>query len=295
MSLISDLITEVVDSSSDLSQVLRKAKVLASELRSEELRAWSEAELNGYKDQEGLPDYRVSGGTNFGNFVGSWGRRATIPIPLLNLPKLLRQTKSKLELQEGAAALQKMMSSETDYQEQWNPDAVAAVANDVLSDMTMISAWMAIPKARIAAVLDAIRNRLLSFLLELKEKHPGVDAADADLKSISKEDVRVSVVNNIYGGQNVLASGETVHQQVQQGLKPGDLESLLSLLRDASLPEELVSELPEAIEKDEPNRKGGIGPRVSGWLATVAEKMVSNAPVAFATQALLQYYGLAGP
>lgn len=295
MSLVNDLITEVVDSSSDLSQVLRKARVLASELRSEELRVWAEAESSGYKDKDALPDYRVSTASNFGNFVASLGRHASgLNIPLSLLPENWREPLSKLELRSGVAALQEMFRSEKGYMEGWNADIVAAVSRDIYEGMNMISAWKAIPRTKVAAVLDAVRNRLLNFLLDLKEQHPEVEAAGVNLQSIPEEDVRVNVVNNIYGGHNVLASGGTVHQQVQQGVEPGDLASLLSALREASLPEELISELSVAIKEDEPVRKGGIGPRVSRWLAKVGEKVVTNTAAAFATQALIQYYGLPG-
>jgi len=295
VSLVGDLLAEVVDSSADLSQVLRKARVLASELRSEELGAWSEAELSGYKEDEVLPNYRAFRSGSFGNFVGSFGTRASnLPIPMSSLPEKWRESTSKLELRSGVAALQEMLGAEEDYKQVWSGDAVAAVSGDIYSGMNMTSAWNVIPKATIAGALDAVRNRLLSFLLDLKEQHPEVDTAGTNLQSIPKDDVRVSVVNNIYGGHNVVASGGTIHQKVQQDVKPGDLKSLLALLRKASLPEELVSELPAAIEEDEPDRKGGIGPRVSGWLARVGENVLTNVPVAIATQAVLQYYGQTG-
>ena len=99
MSLVNDLIEEVVDSSPNPSQVLRKAMVLASVLRSGELEAWAEAELNGYGGKDALPDYRVSIGSNLGDFVGTlgWSGKA-LPIPLSRLPERWRESKSKLEL-----------------------------------------------------------------------------------------------------------------------------------------------------------------------------------------------------
>ncbi len=294
MSLVNDLITEVVDASSDLSQVLRKAKVLASELKSKELRAWAEAELNGYEDKDALPKYRVSAGSNFGNFVGYGMRANALPIRLSSLPESWRESLSKLELRSGIAALQEMFRSEKDYQEHWDADRIAAVSEKLYSDMNMIRAWKVITKSEIVAVLDAVRNRLLNFLLDLKEQYPEVEAADMNLHSIPKDDVRVNVVNNIFGGQNVLASGGTVRQQVHQGVKPGDLVSLLAALREASLPEELISELPVAIDKDKLVPKGGIGPSVTRWLAKVGEKVATNTAVEFATKALLRYYGPAG-
>jgi len=178
ISLVNDLITEVVDSSSDLSQVLRKARVLASELRSDELRVWVEAELNGYTSTDPLPDYRVSVASNFGNFVGYAGSQGKgLPIPPSTLPEQWRGSVSRLELHQGLAALQEMFNSEEGYKEQWSADNIAAVAQDIYHDMTMLSAWKTIPKARIAGVIDTVRSRLLGFLLDLREQHPEVEIA----------------------------------------------------------------------------------------------------------------------
>ena len=296
MSLVNDIITEVVDYTSDLSQVLRKATVLASELGSEDLRAWVEAELNGYEDQDALPAYRVSTGSNHGNFAGLAGRSGKgLPIPLSLLPESWRERMWKLKLRQGVAALLEMLRSETEYVEEWPADLVASVSDDIYQDMTMISARKDVPRARIAAVLDAVRNRLLNFLLELKAQHPEeVETGGAKLQSIPTDDVQVYVVNNIYGGANVVAIGETVQQLVQQGVKPGNLESLLSALREASLPDELVNELPEAIDEDESVRGGGVGPKVSRWLAKVGEKVATSTVAAVAAQAIFKYYEITG-
>ena len=201
---------------------------------------------------------------------------------------------SKLEFREGVAALQEMFRSEGDYREAWSADVIAATSRDIYSGWNMVSAWKDIPKARVAAALDAVRNHLLNFLLDLKEQHPEVEDSAANLGSISKDDVSVIVTNNIYGGHNVLASGATVHQQVLQEVMPGDLESLLSALQGAFLPEDLVDKLTDAIAEDEPTRKGGIGAKVGEWLTTLGEKAATSTVATFAAQALLRYYGMAG-
>ena len=294
MSLVNELIAKVVDSSTDLSEVLRKARVLASELRSEELGRWAEGELNGYNDEDVLPDYRVSIGSNFGNFVGYRTQGNGLPIALSNLPEDWRERMSKLKLSSGVASLQEMFRSEKNYQEEWPADAVALVSKDIYEEMNMVMAWKAIPKARIADVLDAVRNRLLSFLLELKVQHPEVETTEVNLQTIPKEDVRLNIVNNIFGGHNVFASGETVNQKVEQGVKLGDLVSLLSAFREEQVPEGLLDELSAAISDDKPVGKSGIGPKVSLWMAKAGEKVATNTFAAFAAQALAQYYGIAG-
>jgi AbiTii-like protein len=42
-----------------LSSTLRKARVLASQLNSDELANWASRELDGYQSVDELPDYRV--------------------------------------------------------------------------------------------------------------------------------------------------------------------------------------------------------------------------------------------
>ena len=140
MSLVSDLIVEVVDSSSDIGQVLRKAKVLASKLKSPELRTWVDSELNGYDDADSLPDYRISVGMNFGHFEGGFGsaiRNASLPISAL--PEEFRDGMSKLRLTASVSSLQEMYSSESTYQESWSADLIALVSSK--SPANSIKAW----------------------------------------------------------------------------------------------------------------------------------------------------------
>ena len=175
--LVSDLINEAVDASSDLSQVLRKAKVLASELRSEELGIWVDAELGGYPADAALPDYRIFGATNLGSFIGPTWQGPHMPIPMAALPKAWHEPLSMVQLRSGVRELQEMLSAESEYVEQWPADAIAAVAHEIYESASMYKAWKALPKAKLALVLDSVRNRLLNFLLDLKEQHPEVERA----------------------------------------------------------------------------------------------------------------------
>ena len=65
----SDLLNQEVA----LSTILRKAKVLASQLRSEELSNWVSQELDGYNSSANLPDYRIMSTGCFGAWTnGYW-------------------------------------------------------------------------------------------------------------------------------------------------------------------------------------------------------------------------------
>ncbi|MCH8847689.1 MAG: hypothetical protein IIC32_01785 [Chloroflexi bacterium] len=293
VTLIGSLIDETVDSSSDLAQILRKASILASELRSPELAAWAKAELDGYGREDALPDYREFSATNLGSFIGPTMKATSLPIALSSVPSEWHEYLRRVELRSGVSELQDMYRATEQYVEQWPADAIAAVATSVYEGMNMYRAWKALPKAKLALVLDSVRNRLLRFLLELKERFPKVEDSQDALRSLPTDEVRLQVINNIYGDRNVVATGETVTQSVQERVEPGDLDSLMEALSDARVPDELLRELREAIDEDsEAPVDGGVGPKVASWLSRLAGRVATNSATTIATQAIWHVYGV---
>lgn len=70
MSLLEEIRADVVNASMPLPSVLRKAKILAYKLRSDDLKRWVEQELGGYDcDSEQLPIYRRNETFSLGDFV----------------------------------------------------------------------------------------------------------------------------------------------------------------------------------------------------------------------------------
>jgi hypothetical protein len=61
MNILEQIQTDLLNQDVPLSTILRKAKVLASQLHSEKLADWVSQELDGYKSDKDLPDYRVLG------------------------------------------------------------------------------------------------------------------------------------------------------------------------------------------------------------------------------------------
>ncbi len=58
MKLVEVILQETTNSSIPLSDILRKSKILANIFKNHELETWIDCELNGYKDDLLLPDYR---------------------------------------------------------------------------------------------------------------------------------------------------------------------------------------------------------------------------------------------
>lgn len=60
MTLLREIQAAATEADVPLPTVLRKCKVLASRLRHEPLKEWTDRELNGYPSLNALPDYRQS-------------------------------------------------------------------------------------------------------------------------------------------------------------------------------------------------------------------------------------------
>lgn len=59
MGVIQDLIDKTIDNSEPVANLLRRAKILAYKLKSDDLASWVEKELNGYKNKDEVPEYRI--------------------------------------------------------------------------------------------------------------------------------------------------------------------------------------------------------------------------------------------
>lgn len=115
MSIIQELQDDIVDSKTNLSSILRRAKVLAYDLKNEEFKKWVDNELNGYSNEKEIPDYRKTLAYNFGDFIDSFGRQVkNAPIPTLNLPEPIKKFADDLIFYNGVRALESLIEDNSD-------------------------------------------------------------------------------------------------------------------------------------------------------------------------------------
>ena len=81
MGLIRDLQNDLLDPSIKLPNALRKAQVLAYRLGSDDLRTWTDGELNGYPTMD-VPVYRRLHARPYGTFMNSVWKSSESAVPL---------------------------------------------------------------------------------------------------------------------------------------------------------------------------------------------------------------------
>lgn len=242
MSLLREIQDAAIDSKADLASLLRKCKVLAARLGSEEFKSWVDSELSGYKNVEDLPEYRILHVTSKGHFSGAFGSGMNnADIPMFCLPEKFREIMSRSNMMEPVASIEALVSKSDGgtVQEPWNPDFVAMVSQKIYQGMNCMQAWKVIPITALIAALDEIRNRILNFVLEIEAQDP--DAGEAALNSSPVPPEKVNQIFNTYisgSVQNVATGSHSFEQHATNNDTNAELFSqLLEALQSVNQPE----------------------------------------------------------
>lgn len=181
------------------------------------------------------------------------------------------------ELAEGPVMLDSVGALQAhgaeDDTREWPPDLVmlAQEATALKGGLFLIKAYQPIPGSVYPDILEQVRNRLFDFLLNLQSNNPASGGSNAP------EAVGRLVSYHIYGGQNVIATGEQVNQQVSI-VRKDDAASLLDYLRDQGVGEDDLRNLNEAIASEpEAPPDGTFGQKVGAWLGGMMDKAATGA------------------
>ena len=299
MKQLDEIVELAASDEARLVTILRKCLVVAARLKNDSLRDWATAELNGYPDHLELPDYRITGITAKGFFVGPFGAQINDqPLPSGVLKEEHRWWATTAYLKESVSAYEAMVGGDKNgcAAMHWPADLVVHYQSKFFQGYALNRAWQEIPIGAIVAVVDTVRTRLLQFSLELQ----GEVGAD-EVAVPSPEVVERSVQTIIYGGTNVVGSVAGNVQLIgQQLVIQGDLASLQAALKEIGVKGDGIDELSRAIEADrEEGAEKGFGTRVAGWLqraGTYVGKEGAKAGLEVAQkaamQAVLSYFGL---
>ncbi len=301
MTLLRKIQDAAVDSRSNIGDVLRQCAVLAARLGNEGFKKWVDEELNGYPLDAEPPTYRVLKGLHStGYFAGPAGEQiSNVPLPLSIVPEPLRKRVSEIWFREGVGGLAALVEGgEHDLESPWPADLIAHVATRFIPRRHLMAANMSVPRNAIVGVVDAIRNRVLKFVLEIEVQFPNAGEAEAGTARIAQE--RVSQVFNttIMGGTNIAVGSKGVTQIGQ--IQAGDLQGLKVYLATFGVEQQDLDELAIALKEDEPPKEGqGFGKRVSRWMGGMITKAASGtwrvgmaAAGELLATAIKWYYGL---
>jgi hypothetical protein len=282
LSLLTEIQIAATEADESVAVLLRKCKILAAKLDHPGFAEWVEWELNGYPSDQPdlLPPYRKLRNLAVkGSFAGPAGSGMNnVPIPPACVDDAgNREALYSHNFVQGAAELENVLarSGDTDtLQSPWPGDALIAYGSRVYEFMTCISAWRVIPISAIAGTLDSVRNRVLSFALEIERENPDAGEAPVGSAPVSRDAVDRAYTINVLGGSNVIATEVgTVIQALDF-----DWQGLRAELAGYGLPDADLETLRLALAADRQSiQHGQIGPVTEGWIGKVTAKIETGA------------------
>ena len=176
-----------------------------------------------------------------GNFIGAfYSQIKNLDIPassiMVSLGDNWKRWTQTTGIGHGVGEIESLlMSGERTLQRPWPADVAHKL--QVAEGYVCMQAWEEVSSASLAQVLEACRNRLLIFILELSDKYPALVETTKAITQSQAREVKDLFMTNVYGGihgSNVAmdkAKIETATVNNSEAINLQDLAELLQTLR----------------------------------------------------------------
>jgi hypothetical protein len=280
MSLLREIQDAAVDGSSDLETLLRKCRVLATRLKHDQLKSWVGWELDGYPQDVELPEYRKFHCQCFGHFTGYGGSQVrNAPIPETCIPKEIRRGLTHAEMRQGIGPLKQLVDTAESgtLMLKWPAETSHLFGGNIFEYYALAQGWMTLASSAIVGILSTVRNRILSFALEIEASYPDAGEAAPGETPVPKEIV-TQIFNQTFNAPVAnVASGHAIEQTGTINIQQGDFRTLATFLHEKGVSKEDIQDLEVAIKSDPQPTGKAFGKKVAGWMGKMVAKSAEGA------------------
>jgi hypothetical protein len=291
-SLLEQIRDEAVESARPIDDLLRKCLVLAYQLNHAELRDWARQELDGYEGDD-VPEYRRAVGIIHGDFYDGYRQIRNAQIPGEAIPHQVREMVTNPRFVQPIGVIADLVAGSKSVLRITVPPEIA-MAIRLFEGMECSGAWVEIPLSRAQGVIQAVRNKVLQFSLEILRSNP--DAGRPDAAPVPAE--RLGQVFNqtihVSGFVGNIGAGNSLNQNATTEIRQGDFVQLEQFLKSQGLTLTQTRELKTALEHDtEEAGRRSLGPRAKAWLNALRETGQATA-AEIASRAIANFLGIPG-
>ena len=123
MTIVDEIIELAANDKEPIGNLLRKCLILAHQVKNDAFKVWLNNELDGYRTEEDLPDYRSINGISRGFFVGPLGTHINDqPLPLSVLNEAHQKLVRKIKLTQPIASYDQPPERGANAQLAWPPE-----------------------------------------------------------------------------------------------------------------------------------------------------------------------------
>lgn len=313
--LLQEVIDDLVNTEKSLSAPLMKLNYFGRLVKNQELIDYTQNELNGYRNQDNIPDYRRTIGTLFID-MQMYIHRHSGQLPVSMLEEPYRDALKYVYVREGIAAIEKLAreaeSGDSDGQIMTQlPMEMLHILQAPARKLYKSDARVDVIGARLVGnasivveIPNAIRTRLLEFTMSLAEMF----GHDIEIESFNKKAEinnqtiihQMNTTINNSGDGNVINTGNQNQIENNVTLYKGDIERLQKELAKQGIEENDIIEISQIVQEEQPDLETGrLGVKSNGWISKIINKSLNGiGKIATGVSANLlatlvkQYYGM---
>ena len=227
MSLLRQIQDNSYNPDFQVADLLRQCKILAARLDYKPLNIWVDNELNGYPNQESLPEYRIIKKLvwqgDFMNGVLQYENHIFYP----NIPEHFIEHSEiyTLHLPQGVSSLKQLTDThKSDLRFPVPSEAVNMMGKfvKILSlGYVCISAARVINISSVVNILDTVKTKILDFTLEIEAENPNAGEANIGEKPVPEttlDKIFYEKITVYHTGDNISYNGDRFTATTQKNM-----------------------------------------------------------------------------
>lgn len=230
-SIVIDIQRDVLNSNKSTTDILRQAYVIARKLKIKDFEIWIYKELNGYKGNIDIPEYRIIFGTiKWWNPYRGW-------MPVIVEDEKMYDKLTKVVSRQSIPELEKLMDdiNKSDHKGsiiERLPDSFNNYIDDQVAPTQYIRE---LNVAGIVGIIQKVKNIIMEWILKLEED--GIIGVDMNFSDKEKQiaDSKNYTVNNFYGnvsGSQIQQNSNYSSQEINSGFDDAKFAEMLKILND---------------------------------------------------------------
>lgn len=221
-SLVKELQKESIDSSTSVNQLLKKALIISKNISDDEFTSWIEKELNGYTNDDDLPDYRKVGGS----FKAYNPFHGLVPIDFESVEDA--ETFSKRNIFQAVGEIEGLYSSSSDDANIESP-IPPSIKNSLLKITGGLEPVYILNPTELFGMIERVKNIIFQWTLNLESE--GILGDDLEFSPEEKESAKNVTfnINQMMNSQIQSNSSDSVQMFVNNDF---DLERLSVFLKE---------------------------------------------------------------
>lgn len=287
MNVLTNITSLLSTERESLTNGLYQLKLLASRIRNNELLNWINKELNGYENDDNLPEYRIAPALLQGTYSNGYYSIQNQVISTFNLPKELKDNLNKIKIKQGISIIEDTAkNTEETIAFVVSPEISALIMQNIRDHNPTYNSYSLFDARQVTSrivyknILIKVRNHALDLALNLEEEM----GYEVEIEEIIKNKNEANqIIHNYFtqnftniGDGNIINTGDSnkIHQST---IKKGDFDQLRDELNQLGLETSDIEELYPIINSENTKKQPEqLDETTQSWIKKMSHKLVKN-------------------